>query len=60
MPVVFVDLNDKDEKALNVALNSPAISGEFTGALDGVLEELAASDLEMFESLRLGELFQER
>lgn len=54
--VVVVDLPESEEKALNVALNSPAISGEFTDDLQDLLLEIESSDAELFEDLRLGEL----
>uniref|UniRef100_A0A6M3IP30 Putative methyltransferase n=1 Tax=viral metagenome TaxID=1070528 RepID=A0A6M3IP30_9ZZZZ len=54
--VVVVDLPEPEERALNVALNSPAISGEFTDSLDGLLLELKAADPELFDQVRLEEL----
>jgi len=39
--VVVVDLPEPEEKALNVALNSPAISGEFTDDLQSLLSVVA-------------------
>lgn len=54
--VVVVDLPESEEKALNVALNSPAISGEFTDDLQGLLLEIEAADAELFEDLHLGDL----
>jgi DNA modification methylase len=54
--VVVVDLPEAEEKALNVTLNNPAITGEFTDGLQAILAELSAMpDLE-FEELRLDEL----
>lgn len=44
VPVVWVDLPDDQEKALNVALNSPAIAGEFTDDLQQLLDSLAGID----------------
>jgi DNA modification methylase len=57
--VVVVDLEEPDEKALNVALNSPAIAGEFTDALQGLLDEIQATRSELFDDLRLGQLRSE-
>jgi hypothetical protein len=54
--VVVVDLPETEEKALNIALNSPAIAGEFTDDLQALLGELAQEDEALFEDLRLGEL----
>jgi len=57
--VVVVELDEIEEKALNVALNSPHLSGEFTADLQAILEEVMAANEEMFHSLRLGELLGE-
>ncbi len=56
--VIVVDLPDSEEKALNVALNSPAIAGEFTPDLDAILEEIRTDLPDLFEDLRLEELWQ--
>jgi len=59
-PVIFVDLDDAHEKALNVALNSPELQGEFTNDLNGMLgdllKQLDVDDSELFNSLRLDAL----
>jgi DNA modification methylase len=54
--VIVVDLPEAEEKALNVALNSPAISGEFMEDLDALLAEIAAELPEAYEDLQLKEL----
>ena len=54
--VVVVDLPDAEEKALNLALNNPATSGSFNGALGALLEEIRASDEQLFRELRLDAL----
>jgi hypothetical protein len=54
--VVLVDLPDTEERALNLALNSPAISGEFTEGLGALLDEVQAADADLFEALMLGEI----
>lgn len=54
--VVVVDLPESEEKALNVALNSPAIAGEFTDDLQALLADIEASDAALFADLRLSEL----
>ena len=56
--VVLVDLPDTEERALNLALNSPAIAGEFTEGLADLLDEVQAADAALYESLMLGELAQ--
>jgi len=55
VPVVWVDLGEEEEKALNVALNSPHISGDFNNQLDDLLDSIAAFDEEMFSELLLDE-----
>ena len=57
--VVVVDLDEIDEKALNVALNSPHISGEFTADLQALLEEIQEKDSMLFSSLLLDQLLGE-
>jgi len=57
--VVVVDLDDTEERALNIALNSPHIAGEFTASLQGLLEEVEAANSALFHELRLGELLGE-
>ncbi len=54
--VVVVDLPESEEKALNVALNSPAIAGEFTEDLDALLAEIRKSEPALFDELLLEEL----
>lgn len=54
--VVVVDLPLAEEKALNIALNSPAIAGDFTEALDGLLLEIAGETPDLYESLLLADL----
>jgi hypothetical protein len=56
VPVVVVDLDDADEKVLNVALNSPTLAGEFTADLTTLLDEISASRATLFADLRLDEL----
>ena len=55
-PVVVVDLDETEERALNVALNSSKLTGEFTGALHDLLAEIEAADQQIFHELRLNEL----
>ncbi len=54
--VVVVDLPESEEKALNVALNSPAIAGEFTDDLDALLAEIRQTEPELFDQLLLEDL----
>ncbi len=57
--VVLVDVDPHDERALNVALNSPKIAGEFTPELQPILLEIDAFDQQIFEDLRLDDLLVE-
>ncbi len=57
--VVVVDLGVAEEKALNVALNSPAISGEFTGELDTLLDDIQEHTPDVYDDLLLAELRQQ-
>lgn len=59
IPVTVVDLDDTEEKALNVALNSAYISGEFTGDLQGLLAEIKGKDHLLFSELRLDALLSD-
>lgn len=57
VPVVWVDLDDVEEKALNVALNNPHISGEFDDTIAGLLTEIRDGiGPDDFESLMLDDL----
>jgi len=57
--VIVVDLPKSEEKALNVALNSPAISGEFTDDLESLLAEIREMEPDLFEDLLLDQLLAE-
>lgn len=54
--VVVVDLDEIEEKALNVALNSPAIAGEFTPELHALLAEIEAALPDLSNDLRFDDL----
>ncbi|MGD9547802.1 MAG: site-specific DNA-methyltransferase [Candidatus Krumholzibacteriia bacterium] len=54
--VVVVDLDEIEERALNVALNNPAIAGEFTADLHTLLAEITAAMPELAEALRFDDL----
>ena len=60
VPVVYVDLNKSEEKALNVTLNNKLIEGDFDDGLQEILKEIE-SDLgsEYLNDLRLDELLIE-
>jgi len=55
--VVEVDLSEVEEKALNLALNSRHISGEFTSGLGDILAELEVEIPDLATELHLGELY---
>lgn len=57
--VVVVDLDDTDERALNVALNNPHIAGEFTDELQTLLAQIQTDDAALFEELRLDALLSD-
>ena len=54
--VVVVDLDEKDARVLNVALNSPHLAGEFTADLQELLDAIRHDDEILFAELRLSEL----
>ncbi len=54
--VVVVDLPEAEEKALNVALNNPAIAGEFTAEIHTLLAELKDLLPEYYDDLRFDDL----
>ncbi len=57
VPVVYVDLTDAEEKALNVTLNNTRITGYFTDGLQPLLDEIQAELGDVaFSDLKLEEL----
>ncbi len=54
--VVVVDLDETEEKALNVALNNPAIAGDFTPDLHTLLAEITAAMPDLADQLRFDDL----
>jgi DNA modification methylase len=54
--VVVVDLDETEERALNVALNNPHIAGEFTDDLQSLLAQIRADDATLFSDLRMDAL----
>ncbi len=53
---VLVDLNERDEKALNLALNSGEISGEWTAGALPLIDDLLAASPELSGDLLLADL----
>jgi len=57
VPVVYVDLDPAQEKALNVTMNNRAIGGEFNDVLNVLLDDInGALGDEFMRSLRLNEI----
>jgi hypothetical protein len=56
VPVIYVDLNDIQEKFLNLALNNRGITGEYTKDVLSIIEELMNEDIEAYDDLRLFEI----
>ena len=54
--VVVVDLDDTEERALNVSQNNPHIAGEFTADLQPLLDTREPMGVEALAELRLDEL----
>lgn len=54
--VIVVDLDELQEKQLNIELNNPHVAGEFTAELQGLLGEIQLADPGAFGELRLDEL----
>jgi ParB-like chromosome segregation protein Spo0J len=59
VPVCWVDLDEPEEKALNVALNNPHISGEFDETLQELLAEIQDGiGPDLFQLVALDELLE--
>jgi 3'-phosphoadenosine 5'-phosphosulfate sulfotransferase (PAPS reductase)/FAD synthetase len=56
--VVVVDLSLDKEKALNVTLNNPAISGVFTDSIRSLLDEINITSPDLSGALRLDDIRQ--
>ena len=57
VPVVYVDLSDAEEKALNVTLNNRHIAGDYTEGLGDILAELRTALGESYlQELRLDKI----
>jgi ParB-like chromosome segregation protein Spo0J len=54
--VRVVSLTLEEEQAANLAANNPAIAGEFTDDVAGILAAVQEADAALYEALRLGEL----
>lgn len=56
VPVAWVDLDETDERALNISLNSRTLEGEWTPNLSGLLDEIGAALPDLSKALRFDEL----
>ncbi len=54
--VVVVNLSESEEKALNVTLNNPAITGVFTESIDDILGTIKTDLPEVYDDLLLDDL----
>lgn len=54
--VVRVDVDETTERAMNIALNNPAIQGEFRPDLQPLLDEIMRDRADLYEALRFEEL----
>lgn len=54
--VTVVDLSEELEKELNIAMNSGTVTGEFTPAVNDLIQEILDIDAEFFDMLNLGSL----
>jgi hypothetical protein len=57
--VVVVDLDERSERALNIALNSPSLCGEFTADLAALLAAIQRDDEVLFAQLRFADLLEQ-
>lgn len=59
VPVTIVEISDSDEHALNLALNSPSVTGTFADdLLTPILQRLAIDDAVLFADLNLEDLLK--
>lgn len=57
VPVVFIEVSNTREKALNITLNNPKISGHYTDALNKILDDIKFESPDFdFEGLKIDEL----
>jgi len=54
--VVVVDLDETDEAALNLSLNSPELAGSFADPVDEIINAIAEQDRNLVEDLALNEI----
>lgn len=56
--VIVTDLDEQDEKFLNVTLNNAAITGDFTEGIAPILEELRKQDTILFSALQMSDIVE--
>jgi hypothetical protein len=56
VPVVVVDISLAEERALNIALNNPAIQGQFDDKVHEILDEIRTQDPIAYDELRIDAL----
>ena len=54
--VTVVDLPEELEKELNIAMNAGTVTGEFTPAVNDLIQEILDIDAEFFDMLNLGSI----
>lgn len=54
--VYEVELSEEQEKALNIELNNPAIQGEWTERIEGLLQDIKKADNSLYDRLKFDDL----
>lgn len=57
--VVEVNLTEKEEKTLNLTLNNPHITGDFTSDVEAMINDLFISDAELVSELKLDDILKD-
>ena len=57
--VIVLNIDEQEEKSLNVTLNNPFVGGEWNEKLSELLSEIASFDLEFFQEVNLKDLAEE-
>lgn len=55
--VTLIDISLEDEKALNVLLNSPTITGDFTAGINNILDEICELSPDVFDLASMSDLY---
>lgn len=59
VPVIYVDLDDLQERMLNITLNNKGIQGEYTEEVLDLIAEIKKQDLEGYDALRMFDVEKE-